>query len=126
MPHPCRVLCDRVGAPLTQPCHREPFAGGPLKPFVGLSGALRTGGPLKPSFGLSGDVLRHKLALCPVPQVPARFLGGNLGAAWYVLTQVSVKNRREPGAPGKHQWSTYAKRKSFRRQPIIISCHRSH
>jgi hypothetical protein len=34
-----------------------------------------------------------------MPQVPARFLGGNLGAA-SVLTQVSVKNRREPGAPG--------------------------
>jgi len=33
-----------------------------------------------------------------VPQVPARFLGGNLGAASVCADQVSVKNRREPGA----------------------------
>ena len=36
----------------------------------------------------------------PVPQDPARFLGGNLGTASVSLTQVSVRNRREPGAPG--------------------------
>jgi hypothetical protein len=35
-----------------------------------------------------------------VPQVPARCLGGNLGAASICADQVSVKNRREAGATG--------------------------
>ena len=32
--------------------------------------------------------------MSPVPQVPARFLGGNLGSRRHALTQLSVKNRR--------------------------------
>ena len=48
------------------------------------------------------------------PKFRPGFLGGRLGAASVVLTQVSVKNRREPGAPAQAKLERGTLKSGFR------------